>query len=190
MELATLVGRLRADAQQANERRLLALTGDRAAGIDAAYTAIEAADVDDDAVRLVTTEEGFRYERLHPDHAAELLGTTREILVFDCHEGFSANALGQVTGTVDGGGLLVLLLPPLDELPTRLSALVDQVALPPFDRDDVGGRFRERLAHTLRSPSGRRDRQPPELDSDRQRERRNRGRPQRANRPPRAAADH
>ena len=154
MELPTLVARLRANAQEANERRLLALTGDREAGIDAAYTAIEAADTDDDAVGLVTTEEGFRYEQLHPDHAGELLGTTREIVVFDCHEGFSANALGQVTGAVNGGGLLVLLLPRLAELPNRLAALVDQVAVPPFDRDDVGGRFRKRIADTLRTHPG------------------------------------
>ncbi|ERH05815.1 MAG: putative P-loop ATPase fused to an acetyltransferase [Halonotius sp. J07HN4] len=153
MELPTLVARLRANAREANERRLLALTGDREAGINAAYTAIEAAGVDD-AVRLVTTTEGFRYKRLHPDHAGELLGTTQEIVVFDCHEGFSANALGQVTGAVDGGGLLVLLLPQLDELPNRLSALVDQVAVPPFDRDDVGCRFRERFADTLRTHPG------------------------------------
>jgi hypothetical protein len=48
MDLPTLVDRLRADAQTANERRLLALTGDRETGIDAAYTAIAAAEADDD----------------------------------------------------------------------------------------------------------------------------------------------
>ena len=154
MDLAALVDRLRENAQQANERRLLALTGDRAAGIDAAYTAIEAAGVDDEAVSLVTTESGFRFERHHPDHAAELLGTTREIVVFDCHEGFSANALGQVTGAVDGGGLLVLLLPPLEDVPTQLTALVDQVAVPPFSREEVGNRFRKRLVRTLRTHPG------------------------------------
>jgi|GEM_PF-6251001 hypothetical protein len=79
MDLPSLVDRLRADAQAANERRLLALTGDRETGIDAAYTAIEAAEADETAVSLVTTREGFRYHRLHPDSANELLGTTREM---------------------------------------------------------------------------------------------------------------
>jgi len=154
MDLPTLVERLRADAQAANERRLLALTGDREAGIDAAYTAIAAADADKAAVSLVTTRDGFRYHRLHPDSADELLGTTRELVVLDCHEAFSANTLGQVTGAVDGGGLLVLLVPPLAAVPTALESLVDQVAVPPFDRDDVGSRFRERLAETLRTHPG------------------------------------
>ncbi|MFB6293648.1 MAG: tRNA(Met) cytidine acetyltransferase TmcA [Halonotius sp.] len=154
MDLPTLVERLRADAQAANERRLLALTGDREAGIDAAYTAIAAADADEAAVSLVTTREGFRYHRLHPDSADELLGTTRELVVLDCHEAFSANTLGQVTGAVDGGGLLVVLVPPLAEVPTALESLVDQVAVPPFSRDDVGSRFRERLVETLRTHPG------------------------------------
>ncbi|TQQ82728.1 tRNA(Met) cytidine acetyltransferase [Halonotius terrestris] len=154
MDLRGLVTDLRDNAAAANERRLLALTGDREVGLDAAYTTIEAAGVDDAAVSLVTTREGFKYHRLHPDHADELMGTTREIVVFDCHEGFSANALGQVTGAVDGGGLLVLLLPPLEDVPTQLTALVDQVAVPPFSRDEVGNRFRQRLVTTLRQHPG------------------------------------
>ncbi|RJX45184.1 tRNA(Met) cytidine acetyltransferase [Halonotius aquaticus] len=154
MDLRGLVASLRENAHAANERRLLALTGDREAGIDAAYTAIAAAGVDDEAVSLVTTQQGFRYHRLHPDHADELLGTTREIVVLDCHEGFSANALGQVTGAVDGGGLLVLVLPPLGAIPNQLIALVDQVAVPPFSRDDVGNHFRRRLVTTLRHHPG------------------------------------
>ena len=154
MDLRGLVASLRENAHATNERRLLALTGDREAGIDAAYTVIEAAGVDDEAVSLVTTQEGFTFHRLHPDHADELLGTTREVVVLDCHAGFSANALGQVTGAVDGGGLLVLLLPPLEAIPEQLTALVDQVAVPPFSRDDVGNRFRRRLRTTLRHHPG------------------------------------
>ena len=72
MDLRGLVASLRENAQTADERRLLALTGDREAGIDAAYTVIEAAGVDDEAVSLVTTRKGFRYHRLHPDHPDKL----------------------------------------------------------------------------------------------------------------------
>ena len=154
MDLRALVANLRANAIDANERRLLALTGDREAGIDAAYTAIDAAGVDDEAVCLVTTREGFRYDRVQPDHADQLLGTTRELVVFDCHDAVSANALGQVTGVVEGGGLLLLLLPPLDAVPTALTALVDQVAVPPFSRDAVGTHFRQRLVTTLQQHPG------------------------------------
>ncbi|MFW5977771.1 MAG: tRNA(Met) cytidine acetyltransferase TmcA, partial [Halohasta sp.] len=154
MTLAELVGDLRAEAIGANERRLLVLTGSREAGIDAAYSVIESATVDPEGVSFVTTREGFRFHRLPPAGADDLLGTTREIVVLDCHEAFSANTLGQVAGAVDGGGLLVLLTPPLEEIPHRLEALVDRVAVPPFDRSAVGNRFRHRLVETLSTHPG------------------------------------
>jgi len=154
MTLAALVGDLHAEARRTNERRLLVLAGNREAGIDAAYSTIESTDIDSEEVSLVTTREGFRYPRLPPSKADELLGTTREIVVLDCHEDFSANTLGQVTGAVDGGGLLVVLTPPLDEIPDQLDALVDQVAVPPFDRSAVGNRFRQRLFETLTTHPG------------------------------------
>jgi tRNA(Met) cytidine acetyltransferase len=154
MTLAALVGDLHAEARRTNERRLLVLAGNREAGIDAAYSTVESTDTDPNEVSFVTTREGFRYPRLPPSQADELLGTTREIVVLDCHEEFSANTLGQVTGAVDGGGLLLLLTPPLDEIPDRLDALVDQVAVPPFDRSAVGNRFRHRLVETLTTHPG------------------------------------
>ena len=154
MTLAGLVEDLRAEARRTNERRLLIVTGSREAGIDTAYSVVEAAGVARDDVSFVTTHEGFRYHRLPPSRAAELLGTTREVIVYDCHMGFAANALGQVAGAVDGGGLLVLLFPPLSALPDRLAALVDRVAVPPFDRSAVGDRFRRRLSETLSTHPG------------------------------------
>ena len=154
MTLAGLVEDLRAEARRTNERRLLVVTGSREAGIDTAYSVVEAAGVARDDVSFVTTHEGFRYHRLPPSRAAELLGTTREVVVYDCHMGFAANALGQVAGAVDGGGLLVLLFPPLSALPDRLAALVDRVAVPPFDRSAVGDRFRRRLGETLTTHPG------------------------------------
>lgn len=154
MTLAALVGDLHAEARRTNQRRLLVLAGSREAGIDGAYSAIESTDTDAEAVSFVTTREGFRYHRLPPHGASELLGTTREIVVYDCHEAFSANTLGQVGGAVGGGGLLILLTPPLAEIPHRLDALVDQVAVPPFDRAAVGNRFRHRLVETLTTHPG------------------------------------
>ena len=154
MTLAGRIAELRSEARRTNERRLLVLAGSRKAGIDAAYSVIAAADPQDKAVSFVTTREGFRYHRVGPNQADELLGTTRELIVFDCHEGFSATTLGQLAGAVDGGGLFVLLVPPLAEIPNQLDALVDQLLAPPFDREAVGTRFRKRLVETLRTHPG------------------------------------
>ncbi|WP_224450215.1 tRNA(Met) cytidine acetyltransferase TmcA [Haloprofundus salilacus] len=154
MDVAALADRLRAEAERANERRLLVLAGDRDAGIDAAYTALDAAGIHDDDVTIVTSREGFRFERYAPNHAANLLGRTRKAVVLDAHEKFSPNALGQVVGAVDGGGLLVLLTPPLSEWPERREWFDDHLAVPPFGIDDVGSEFRRRLVGTLREHPG------------------------------------
>ncbi|TKX58269.1 tRNA(Met) cytidine acetyltransferase [Halorubrum sp. SS7] len=145
---------LRAEAERANERRVLVLAGDRERGVDAAYDAVESLGVDDGDVTMVSTREGFRFEETRPRNADELLGRTREAVVLDCHERFVPNALGRAVGAVDGGGLLVLLTPPLDDWPGIRDRFDDSLAVPPFGIDDVTGRFRERLVATLRTHPG------------------------------------
>jgi tRNA(Met) cytidine acetyltransferase len=130
------------------------LSGDRDAGLDAAFHAVDAAGVDDGDVTFVTTREGLRFERVSPGGADSLLGTTRGLVVCDAHEGFSPNLLGRLTGVVDGGGLFVLLTPPLCEWPDRRTDFDDGLAVPPFTAEDVTGRFRRRLVDVLRTHPG------------------------------------
>ncbi|SDF14457.1 tRNA(Met) cytidine acetyltransferase [Halorubrum xinjiangense] len=145
---------LRAEAERANERRVLVLAGDRNRAIDAAYDAVESLGVDDGDVSIVSTRGGFRFEECRPRNADELLGRTREAVVLDCHERFVPNALGRAVGAVDGGGLLILLTPALDDWPAIRDRFDDSLAVPPFGIDDVTGRFRERLVATLRGHPG------------------------------------
>ena len=145
---------LRAEAERTNERRVLVLAGDRDRGIDGAYDAVAALGVDDEAVSLVSAREGFRFEEHRPRSADELLGRTREAVVLDCHERFVPDALGRAVGAVDGGGLLILLTPPLDDWPAVRDRFDDSLAVPPYGVGDVTGRFRERLVGTLRTHPG------------------------------------
>jgi len=149
-----LAADLRAEARRANERRLLVLAGGRKTGFDAAIEALEAADVPDREVTFVTEREGWRFERHDPVHADRLLGTTRGAIVLDGHDQFSPNALGRAVGAVDGGGLFVLLAPPLGEWPDRRDGFDETLAAPPFGTDDVTGLFRERLVGTLHEHPG------------------------------------
>jgi len=142
------------EAEEANQRRVIVCTGDRERGIDAAYDVIEAVGADEGAVSIVSTREGFRFEEHRPRSADELLGRTRDVVVLDCHEQFVPNALGQSVGAVDGGGLLVLLTPDLDAWPGIRDRFDDSLAVPPYEIDDVTGRFRERFVGTLRSHPG------------------------------------
>ncbi len=144
-----LAGDLVARARATDQRRLLVLSGDRDAGWDAAFSAVEGTGVDDDTVTFVTTREGVRFDRVSPARADSLLGTTRAVVVCDAHEGFSPNLFGKLSGVVDGGGLLILLTPPLEEWPAFMTAFDESLAVPPFPPDAVTGRFRRRLVDLL-----------------------------------------
>ena len=152
--IAEVARALRDEAAGANERRLLVLAGDRDRGIDAAYDVVEAVGVSDDTVALVSTREGFRFDRVGPRGADALLGQTKQVVVVDCHEQCPPNALGRAVGAVDGGGLFVLLTPPLEEWPTRRDRFDESLAVPPATVADVTGRFRRRLVETLRTHPG------------------------------------
>jgi tRNA(Met) cytidine acetyltransferase len=153
--VAALAADLRAAARERNERRLLVLAGEREAGLAAAGRALDSAGVDD-AV-LVTGRQkrppGLRgAERVPPERTGDLLGTTREAAVLDAHGAFSPNALGRLAGAVDGGGLFVLVCPPLSAWPDRRDAFDERLAAPPFGVDDVAGNFRHRLVSTFDHP--------------------------------------
>ncbi|MFQ3319179.1 MAG: tRNA(Met) cytidine acetyltransferase [Natronomonas sp.] len=138
------------EATRTNERRLLVLTGARKAGYAAAVAACEATGLD--AVSL--SERDIVGRRLAPNRSDELLGTTHDCVVVDCHDACRPNALGRAAGAVDGGGLLVLVVPPLDEWPTRRDGFDEALAVPPFALEDVAGAFRDRLVTTLRQHRG------------------------------------
>ena len=156
--IRTLARELWQEAERANERRLIVLAGDRDRGIDAAYDLVEAMGDDDvrspDEVAIVSTREGFRFEEYRPRNARGLLGSTRTVVIYDCHDRLVPNALGAVSGAVDGGGLLVLLTPDLDRWPAVRDGFDRSLAVPPFKRSDVTGRFRRRLVGTLRRHPG------------------------------------
>ena len=153
------VAALRREAIEANERRLLVLAGARPAGLDAAADVIDAGCFSRDRSVLVGPEappgtDGIPIERLPMDRTGDLLGTTREAVVFDAHDRLDPNALGRTVGVVDGGGLFVLLAPPLDEWPERRDEFDETLAVPPFDVDDVSRRVRRRFVETLRAHPG------------------------------------
>ncbi|WP_134669943.1 tRNA(Met) cytidine acetyltransferase TmcA [Halorussus marinus] len=153
MTLAEVAAALRREAAATDERRLLALTGDRDACYEAADRALDAADIDREATALVGTGH-LDCERVGPKRADRLLGTTRECVVLDCHADFRPNAVGRVVGAIEGGGLFVLLLPGLDSFADDRTDFDRSLAVPPADLDDVTGRFRRRFAETLRVHRG------------------------------------
>jgi tRNA(Met) cytidine acetyltransferase len=145
---------LRAEARRANERRVLVLAGDPAATRERVAEALDAAEIPRSETTLVGPDSFLDCEQYPQSRASELLGRTREAVVLDCHDEFRPNALGRAVGAVDGGGLLVLLTPPLDEWPNRRDAFDESLAVPPFEVAEVTGHFRRRVVETLRAHRG------------------------------------
>lgn len=141
---------LRTEAVATNERRLLVVHGPRSAGYAAARAAVGAIEVD--AVSL--SDHEIVGERIDLDRSEELLGTTNDCVVVDCHDNCEPNAIARATGAVDGGGVLILVTPPFDEWLDRRDRFDESLASPPFSPVDVGTRFRRRLIRTVRSHRG------------------------------------
>ncbi|WP_122090010.1 tRNA(Met) cytidine acetyltransferase TmcA [Halalkalicoccus subterraneus] len=154
MDPTAIATALLAEARETNERRLLVLTGGRERGFDALRKVLDALPVAVTDTVLVGDRETLPCEQVDPKRTAELLGTTRQIVAYDAYERFEPNALGRLSGVVDGGGLLVVLAPDLDAWPDRRDGFDSSLAVPPFGVEEVTGRFRGRLVSLLRAHPG------------------------------------
>jgi tRNA(Met) cytidine acetyltransferase len=83
--------------------------------------------------------------------AESLLGKECDGLVYDAFNGFDADAFGSVCGALQGGGLLLLLTPPLDEWCSYEDPQHKRIAVAGTDPSQVSGRFLERLTRLVRS---------------------------------------
>ncbi|WP_193569513.1 tRNA(Met) cytidine acetyltransferase TmcA [Haloarcula sp. JP-Z28] len=145
---------LRAEARRANERRLLVLAGDPDRTRERAATALDLADVPSAETTVVGPEPFLDCEHHEQSRAEELLGRTRTAVVLDAHEELRPDAVGRTVGAVDGGGLYVLLAPPLETWPEERDGFDASLAVPPFSVEDVSGHFRRRFVETLRAHRG------------------------------------
>lgn len=149
--LGDLVQSLHDEARRANERRLLVLTGTHETCLDTVSTVLDTLDL---TGILVGHRALGRLERYSPSQTDALLGSTRECVVYDAHEECRPNTIGRVVGAVDGGGLLILLTPPLDVWSERRDRFDETLAVPPDDVTDVTCHFRRRLISLLRAHEG------------------------------------
>jgi tRNA(Met) cytidine acetyltransferase len=143
--LVPLVESLQIAARGRNHRHLLLLSGTR----DWCHAAALA--VTQPAERLWIGDSAI--DTIHPlpaSRARTRLGGEQATVIYDAHAGFDVDALAVVTGTLRGGGLLLLLAPPLDDWPSRPDPELARLLSSPFSPADAGSRFVTRLVDILR----------------------------------------
>lgn len=140
---------LLAQARAGNQRRVLLLAGERDWAHEQARSLL-------DAVGLAATTgwlgnsapEGVA--PVAPSKVSQLLGRELPALVVDAFAGFDPDAVGAAIGALAGGGLLLLLTPPLEEWPAYPDPERERIAVAPEGVAAVGGRFLARLVRLLR----------------------------------------
>ncbi|MBU0500830.1 MAG: GNAT family N-acetyltransferase [Gammaproteobacteria bacterium] len=133
----------------ANHRRLLVLAGDAKWARQAAAQCIAPF-----AHRLWIGDGAPEGDECLPSHKARLwLGRELDALAFNAHAGFDPDAFGAVIGTVRGGGLVLLLTPPLAHWPDYPDPDRARIAQHPHGLQGVSGRFLRRLANIIRYDS-------------------------------------
>lgn len=143
--IPTALERLLEAARTARHRRLAVLSGTpswsrRAARrFLSAHLHLEAAWIGEDAAAGLSA---IPYPR-----AKVLVGAELDVLVYDAFSGFDPDAFGAVSGTVTGGGLILLLAPPLEAWPRHVDPAVERIALAGYPPDR--SRLLERVSRLL-----------------------------------------
>jgi tRNA(Met) cytidine acetyltransferase len=83
--------------------------------------------------------------------ALRLLGTELDALVFDAWSGFDPDAFGALTGSIKGGGLLLLLTPLFRQWPVYPDPQNERITVMPYAPERLSGRFLARLVTVLES---------------------------------------
>jgi len=145
-----------AQARATSQRRLLVLAGDAHWAREQALTllgALQASPVCwvavDGSRPGSRVPDGVHVEWLDRAGARGLLGQERDWLVMDAHAGLDPDVLGAVAGILRGGGLMLMLCPPLAQWPRTVDPAAARIAVYPHEVADLSGRFQRRLARLL-----------------------------------------
>jgi len=145
-ELSALVNKLLSQAQQTSHRHMIVLAGD-AGWCQSVGTQLVALSK---LLRVTwVSSEQQDADAVSTNTAKKLLGQERDVIVFDAYSGFDPDAFGAVSGVVCGGGLLVLLCPPLTQWENINDPAAERIAIWPYTTENISGRFLRRIARVI-----------------------------------------
>lgn len=83
--------------------------------------------------------------------ATDLLGSNNDCVIFDAWGGFDPDAFGIISGSINGGGLAVLISPPLNQWSDYADPENKRLAVHPLEASDVSGFYLKRIARIIAS---------------------------------------
>jgi tRNA(Met) cytidine acetyltransferase len=147
--LAALALALRQQALAHRQRRLLVLSGRSDWCREQASQLTECLHPTD--ALWVGRDSPAGIESLQNPQALERLGGELELLIYDAFSGFDPDAFALLSGTLRGGGLLLLLTPPLDTWCEFNDPEYARIAVAGYPVSTMGGLFLSRLSALLGS---------------------------------------
>lgn len=81
--------------------------------------------------------------------ATGLIGGETDLLIYDAWSGFDPDGFGAATGTLRGGGLLLLLTPPIQDWPNLTDPQSARIAVWPHGTETLSTRFIQRIVRVL-----------------------------------------
>lgn len=149
--IGNLARELKSHACAWGQRRAMVLGGDAAWTLSTAASALAALPGSEP---LWLSDRPTADRRFPLSHGDRLLGREIEVLVYDAHSGFDPDSFGAALGALRGGGLLLLLTPPLEHWPDTPDPQAARVAVYPYRTEQVSGRFIRRCARVLTESPG------------------------------------
>ncbi|MGK0443038.1 MAG: tRNA(Met) cytidine acetyltransferase, partial [Pseudohongiellaceae bacterium] len=148
------------EAKLSNQRRLFVLSGEKEWGRQQLNILLQ---LDDRKALTVLTDQDSKdvFNLAETDtfldvaKANKLLGSDSEWLVYDAYAGFNPDAVGAAAGTVQGGGVMILLTPDLDHWQNFLDPDYRRLLIHPFKPEELDYLFIQRVAAKIKNAKGR-----------------------------------
>jgi tRNA(Met) cytidine acetyltransferase len=145
--LTDLAVSLRDNAKQHRHRRMVVIEGEPEASRGIAREIVQALALKASLWVGETAPEVI--DSLRNPQAHEVLGGEIDLIVYDAFSGFDPDAFGALGGTLCGGGLLLLLTPPMESWHCYADPEYRRNVVAGYDSASFGGRFLQRLASIL-----------------------------------------
>lgn len=126
-------------AKQSFQRRLLVISGDQGLGRDYLLQCMAECSFQRTVWISDTAPDGSA--SLSADKAKQLLGQELDCLIYDCYAGLDPDGLGAAAGTISGGGLLILLVPTLNDWPNFNDPDYQRLLVHPYKAEQQSHHF-------------------------------------------------